>query len=189
MSAQPSASTARLADGQGPYWHSHLPSIRSNDCPDYTAHARSRSTAHVHSHSNSQSHSPMSRNVLTRRNRSNTATSSFSRRSPSTSTSSDSSSHLQDERTPSALDMRSEKDRSRSLLSRGSRMLRRQGSKMNVVGTLDEADEINREHPPRVSTPTMLGRRSRRAYRKSWSISSHVLSPVEVLLTSIQTNN
>lgn len=77
-------------------------------------------------------------------------------------TSIDSSGPAQDEqRAPSALDTRPEKDRSRSFLSRGSRMLRRQGSKINIVATLDEEDEINRERT-RADTPSMFGRRSRR---------------------------
>lgn len=56
--------------------------------------------------------------------------------------------------------MRPDKDRSRSLLSRGSRMLRRQGSKINIVTTLAEEDEIRRE-PPRADTPNIFSRRSR----------------------------
>ena len=79
-------------------------------------------------------------------------------------TSVDSSVPSQDERTTSALGMRPEKDRSRSFLARGSRMLRRQGSKVNIVATLDEEDEMDREaqQQPRTDKPDMFGRRARR---------------------------
>ena len=71
--------------------------------------------------------------------------------------------------------MRSEKsDRSsRSLLARGSRILRRQGSKINIVATLDEEDELDREKP-RTDKSDMFGRhRSRQTdQRKSGTLSS-----------------
>ncbi|KAJ5693372.1 PAK-box/P21-Rho-binding [Penicillium macrosclerotiorum] len=68
----------------------------------------------------------------------------------------------QDERTTSALGMRADKPErsSRSFLARGSRILRRQGSKINIVATLDEEDEIEK---PRPEKQDMFGRhRSRR---------------------------
>ncbi|KAJ5179602.1 hypothetical protein N7492_002812 [Penicillium capsulatum] len=80
------------------------------------------------------------------RSRSNT-TSSTSPLSPGSSMPSvDGSMPSPDDRAPSALGLRSEKpDRSsRSFLARGSRILRRQGSKINIVATLDEEDEIDR---------------------------------------------
>lgn len=60
-------------------------------------------------------------------------------------TSVDSSVPSQDERTSSSLGMREKPDRSsRSFLARGSRILRRQGSKINIVATLDEEDEMDK---------------------------------------------
>lgn len=57
---------------------------------------------------------------------------------------------------------------SRSFLARGSRILRRQGSKINVVATLDEEDEMDREKP-RAEKPDIFGRRGRHdiGHRKS----------------------
>ena len=67
---------------------------------------------------------------------------------------------IPDERTVSSLGQRSDKDRSsRSFLARGSRILRRQGSKINIVATLDEEDEADREKPHR----ELFGRRARHA--------------------------
>lgn len=131
----PQASPAWEEDG-----HSDPPSTRSsNDPPEHMAHVRSRSTAHTHS--------PKRLSVFSGRSRSNTTTSTSSRRSPGSSmTSVDSSVPSQDERTTSSLGMREKPDRSsRSFLARGSRILRRQGSKINIVATLDEEDEMDRE--------------------------------------------
>jgi hypothetical protein len=56
--------------------------------------------------------------------------------------------------------MRADKDKpSRSLLARGSRILRRQGSKINIVATLDEEDEAVREKPR--TEKELFGRRAR----------------------------
>lgn len=64
-----------------------------------------------------------------------------------------------DERPPSALGRPEKPDRSsRSFLSRGSRILRRQGSKINIVATLDEEDEIDREKPRPEKPSDMFGR-------------------------------
>lgn len=112
----------------------------SNDPPDHAAHIRSRSTAHAHS--------PRRLSMFSGRSRSNTTTSTSSPLSAGSSmTSMDGSIPSSDERTPSAMGLRSEKpDRSsRSFLARGSRILRRQGSKINIVATLDEEDELDRE--------------------------------------------
>ncbi|KAJ5137027.1 hypothetical protein N7448_005581 [Penicillium atrosanguineum] len=128
--------------------HSDPPSTRSsNDAPDHMSHIRSQRLS-----------------VFSGRSRSNTTTSTSSRRSPGSSmTSVDSSVPSQDERTTSAIGMRPEKDRSRSFLARGSRILRRQGSKINIVATLDEEDEIDREaQQPKMDKPDMFGRRARR---------------------------
>jgi hypothetical protein len=58
------------------------------------------------------------------------------------------------------LGVRSDKDKSRSFLARGSRILRRQGSKINIVATLDEEDEADRERP---RERELFGRRVRHA--------------------------
>lgn len=151
---------------RGPSWDddglSDPPSTRSsNDPPEHIAHARSRSTAQANSYS------PKRLSVFTGRSRSNTTTSTSSRRSPGSSmTFMDSPHSSQDERTTSSLGLRSDKpDRSsRSFLARGSRILRRQGSKINIVATLDEEDEVDQK--PRVEKPDMFGRRSRHEPRK-----------------------
>ncbi|KAJ5927970.1 hypothetical protein N7466_006926 [Penicillium verhagenii] len=139
--------------------NSDPPSTRSsNDPPEPAVHIRSRSIAHPNPHS------PKRRSVFGGRSRSNTTTSTSSRPSPGSSlteSSMDGSISSQDERTTSALGMRADRpDRSsRSFLARGSRILRRQGSKINIVATLDEEDENDREKPRDKSD--MFGRRSR----------------------------
>ncbi|KAJ5363290.1 hypothetical protein N7541_004134 [Penicillium brevicompactum] len=120
----------------------------SNEQLDH-AHVRSKSTAHTNS--------PKRLSVFSGRSRSNTTTSTSSRRSPGSSMTSDGS--IPDERTVSSLGQRSDKDKSsRSFLARGSRILRRQGSKINIVATLDEEDEVDREKP---RDRELFGRRSR----------------------------
>ncbi|CAG8894825.1 unnamed protein product [Penicillium egyptiacum] len=111
----------------------------SNEHPEHAAHIRSRSTAHAHS--------PKRLSVFSGRSRSNTTTSTSSRRSPGSSMTSTDSSIASDERAGSSLGLRSDKQDkpSRSFLARGSRILRRQGSKINIVATLDEEDEADRE--------------------------------------------
>jgi hypothetical protein len=49
-------------------------------------------------------------------------------------------------------------------------MLRRQGSKINIVATLDEEDEIDREaqQQPRMEKSDMFGRRARRIDNRKW---------------------
>jgi hypothetical protein len=118
----------------------------SNELPEH-AHIRSRSTAHAHS--------PKRLSVFSGRSRSNTTTSTSSRRSPGSSMTSEGS--VPDERTVSSLGHREKDKSSRSFLARGSRILRRQGSKVNVVATLDEEDEVDREKPQR----ELFGRRAR----------------------------
>ncbi|KAE8349797.1 hypothetical protein BDV28DRAFT_140446 [Aspergillus coremiiformis] len=119
--------------------------VSSNDTPDHSTHVRSRSTAHTQS--------PKRLSVFTGRSRSNTTTSTTSsRRSPASSMTSLEAApppSSQDERTGSAAGVRSERQESmtKSLFSRGSRILRRQGSKFNIVATLDEEDEMEREKP------------------------------------------
>jgi hypothetical protein len=122
------------------------PSTRSsNDPPEHAAHVRSRSTAHAQS-------SPKRLSVFGSRSRSNTtSTSTSERRSPNNSmTSSEGSSGFPpDERTPSAMGTRPDYQHhrtSRSFLARSSRILRRQGSKVNIVATLDEEEEMGHMH-------------------------------------------
>ena len=116
--------------------------VSNNDAPDHSIHIRSRSTVHTQS--------PKRLSVFSGRSRSNTTTSTTSsRRSPASSMTSMDAASLpssQDERTYSA-GVRSERQESmtKSLFSRGSRILRRQGSKFNIVATLDEEDEMERE--------------------------------------------
>lgn len=122
------------------------------DQPEHAVHVRSRSTAHAQS--------PKRLSVFSGRSRSNTTnstttTTSSSRRSPASSmTSADAASlppsqHSQEERSGSAAGMRTERQESmtKSLFTRGSRILRRQGSKFNIVATVDEAEEVEREKP------------------------------------------
>ncbi|KAF7115051.1 hypothetical protein CNMCM5793_001087 [Aspergillus hiratsukae] len=119
----------------------------SNDPPEYTAHIRSRSTAHAHN--------PKRLSVFSSRSRSNTttSTSSSSRRSPASSmTSADaaSSPYSYEDRAGSSAGFRPDRHErhesvAKSLFSRGSRILRRQGSKLNIAATLDEEDEVARE--------------------------------------------
>ncbi|RHZ61075.1 uncharacterized protein CDV56_108598 [Aspergillus thermomutatus] len=126
---------------------SDRPSTRaSNDPPEYTAHIRSRSTAHAHS--------PKRLSVFSGRSRSNTTTSSTSsRRSPASSmTSADAASlpYSHEDRAGSSAGIRPDRPErhesmTKSLFSRGSRILRRQGSKFNIAATLDEEDEVERE--------------------------------------------
>ncbi|KAF9883526.1 hypothetical protein FE257_003401 [Aspergillus nanangensis] len=121
----------------------------TSDHPEHTVHMRSRSTAHAQS--------PKRLSVFSGRSRSNTtnSTTSSSRRSPASSmTSADaaslpSSNHSHEERSGSATGIRPERQESmtKSLFTRGSRILRRQGSKFNIVATVDEADEAEREKP------------------------------------------
>ncbi|GIK00535.1 hypothetical protein Aspvir_004562 [Aspergillus viridinutans] len=126
---------------------SDRPSTRaSNDPPDYTAHIRSRSTAHAHS--------PKRLSVFSGRSRSNTSTSTTSsRRSPASSMTSAEAASLpysNEDRASSSAGIRSDRHErhesmTKSLFSRGSRILRRQGSKFNIAATLDEEDEVERE--------------------------------------------
>lgn len=141
------------------------PSTRSsNDPPEHFAHIRSKSSAHVNSYS------PKRLSVFGR-SRSNTTTSTSSRQSPGSSMTSsmDGSFSSQDERAGSSLGQRAEKpDRSsRSFLARSSRILRRQGSKINIVATLDEEDELDRQRSRSEKPDSMFSRsRSRQGQRK-----------------------
>jgi hypothetical protein len=88
---------------------------------------RSKSSANV-------LNSPKRLSVFGARTRSNTTTSTT--RSPASSTSGEAPMPPAHEEKPAPSD-----SVARSLLIRGSRILRRQGSKLNVVPTLDEEDE------------------------------------------------
>ncbi|KAJ5541948.1 hypothetical protein N7535_004367 [Penicillium sp. DV-2018c] len=125
----------------------------SNEQPEHAAHIRSKSIANAHS--------PKRLSVFSGRSRSNTTTSTSSRRSPASSMTSADGSSPSEDRAPSSLGLRSDKhDKpARSFLARGSRILRRQGSKINIVATLDEVDEAEREKPR--AEREIFGRRSR----------------------------
>ncbi|PYH40655.1 uncharacterized protein BP01DRAFT_204022 [Aspergillus saccharolyticus JOP 1030-1] len=116
----------------------------SNGSPEqYSVHTRSRSTAHAQS--------PKRLSVLSGRSRSNTtnSTTSSSRRSPGSSMTSVDGPSLPfyEDRASSSAGFRYERSESvtKSILSRGSRILRRRGSKFHIVSTLDEEDEVDRE--------------------------------------------
>ncbi|KLJ11787.1 hypothetical protein EMPG_13059 [Blastomyces silverae] len=148
-SASASASTTSLSP-PGSQWYNnqscdHLPPPMSSTSafPESPAVGRSRSSTR----------SPIRLSVFGARSRSNTATSSSSSyRSPASSmTSGDTASRRssQDGRTPSSsTSLVSEKEASttKSFLSRGSRILRRKGSKFSISSTLtlDEEDEMAR---------------------------------------------
>ena len=132
-------------------YHNYNP--YSND-PDHSIHARSRSSAQAFPNS------PKRRSVFSGRSRSNTTTSSTtssSRRSPTSSMTSTTDqtpslpSSVQDASAVSGSSFPHPPPRERqdsitkSLFSRGSRILRRQGSKFNIAATLDEVDEGDRE--------------------------------------------
>ena len=168
--------SARVSSPWDDDGHSDRPSTRSsNEPPDHAAHFRSRSTAHPHTNH------PKRLSVFSGRSRSNTTTSTSSYRSPNSSMTSSMNSSVdgsfvssQDERTSSALGLRDKPERSsRSFLARGSRILRRQGSKINVVATLDEEDEVDREKPH----GDKAGRRGRQIdYRKSRKRKGNILN-------------
>ncbi|KAJ6171673.1 hypothetical protein N7470_000740 [Penicillium chermesinum] len=123
------------------------PSPRSLDTPEHPAHIRSRSSAHAHSQS------PKRLSVFSR-SRSNTTNTTFST-SGSPVNSMEDPAPQPEERSASSLGWRSDRN-SRSFLARGSRILRRQGSKVNVVATLDEETEMAHPEsslPPRPDRP------------------------------------
>ncbi|RAL10112.1 uncharacterized protein BO97DRAFT_350313 [Aspergillus homomorphus CBS 101889] len=108
----------------------------------HSVHTRSRSTAHAQS--------PKRLSVLSGRSRSNTTNSATSsRRSPGSSMTSVEGPSLPayEDRAGSSAGFRYDRSESvtKSLLSRGSRILRRRGSKFHIVSTLDEEDEVERE--------------------------------------------
>ncbi|KAL4974317.1 hypothetical protein BDW66DRAFT_140203 [Aspergillus desertorum] len=118
----------------------------SSDTPDHSVHMRSRSTAHTQS--------PKRLSVFSGRSRSNTTTSTpsvtSSRRSQASSMTSNENAPLpftHEDRTTSAAGVRHDRNESatKSLFSRGSRILRRQGSKVNMVGPLNEEEDAERD--------------------------------------------
>ncbi|PLB34707.1 uncharacterized protein BDW47DRAFT_128834 [Aspergillus candidus] len=134
------------------------PSTRSSngDPPDHAVHLRSRSTA--------LPHSPKRLSVFGGRSRSNTTTTSSSSITTTTTSTSNSGSttgsttssmtsvdaasvHPPDDRAPSAAGLRNDRPGSmtKALFTRGSRILRRQGSRFHIVATLDEVDESDRD--------------------------------------------
>ncbi|KAL6235456.1 hypothetical protein BDW75DRAFT_209518 [Aspergillus navahoensis] len=118
----------------------------SSDTPDHSVHMRSRSTAHTQS--------PKRLSVFSGRSRSNTTTSTpsvtSSRRSQASSMTSNENAPLpftHEDRTTSIAGVRHDRHESatKSLFLRGSRILRRQGSKVNMVGPLNEEEDAERD--------------------------------------------
>ncbi|KAL4734299.1 hypothetical protein BDV11DRAFT_198423 [Aspergillus similis] len=118
----------------------------SSDTPEHSVHMRSRSTA--------QTQSPKRLSVFSGRSRSNTTTSTpsitSSRRSQASSMTSNENGPLlfaPEDRTTSTAGVRHDRHESatKSLFLRGSRILRRQGSKVNMVGSLNEEDDAERD--------------------------------------------
>ncbi|KAL4996248.1 hypothetical protein BDV10DRAFT_172764 [Aspergillus recurvatus] len=118
----------------------------SSDAPDHSVHVRSRSTAHTQS--------PKRLSVFSGRSRSNTTTSTpsvtSSRRSQASSMASNENAPLpftHEDRTISTAGVRHDRHESatKSLFFRGSRILRRQGSKVNMVGPLNEEEDVERD--------------------------------------------
>ena len=163
------------------YYNNYYASYNANPYDEPSVHARSRSSAQIFPNS------PKRRSVFSARSRSNTTTSTTSsshHRSPASSlTSVDPAPSL-----PSSVQdvpavpgnananapyphppPRTERQDSitKSLLYRGSRILRRQGSKFNIAATLDEVDEGERERErekPRFDVTDLFGRhRSRQS--------------------------
>ncbi|KAL4805999.1 hypothetical protein BDV18DRAFT_15793 [Aspergillus unguis] len=122
-----------------------LTGASNSDTPDHSIHARSRSAAHTQS--------PKRLSVFSGRARSNTTTSTpsltSSRRSPSSMASNEHApvpSPHEDRPIPPAVPRHDRHESvSKSLFSRGSRILRRQGSKVNIVGTPEEEEDMDRE--------------------------------------------
>ena len=191
-SAHSSASSPRRTTTVDPditnnnaYYNSYYSSYNANPYDEPSFHARSRSSAQV-----AFPQSPKRRSVFSARSRSNTtnstanSTNSSSRRSPASSlTSADAASSLpslaQDPSVMSASGPyphpppRTERQDSitKSLLYRGSRILRRQGSKFSISATLDEVDEGEREREkPRFDVTDLFGRhRSRQSETSKFS--------------------
>lgn len=120
------------------------PSTRGSvEPPEHSAHSRSRSTAFAPT--------PRRLSVFSGRSRSNTTTSTtpYALGVPP-----------QDERMAPPTGMRSERPESttKSFFSRGSRILRRQGSKLSISATLDEEDEPERDRSVS-DLPEFFGRR------------------------------
>ena len=184
-----STTTTNNNSNNNAYYNNYYASYNANPYDEPSVHARSRSSAQIFPNS------PKRRSVFSARSRSNTTTSTTSsshHRSPASSlTSVDPApslpSSVQDvPAVPANADAhvnanapyphpppRTERQDSitKSLLYRGSRILRRQGSKFNIAATLDEVDEGERERErererekPRFDVTDLFGRhRSRQS--------------------------
>ncbi|OAT13315.1 hypothetical protein BDBG_08539 [Blastomyces gilchristii SLH14081] len=188
-SASASASTSSFSS-PGSQWYynqscDHLPPPMSSTStvPESPAVGRSRSSTR----------SPIRLSVFGARSRSNTATSSSSSyKSPASSlTSGDSASRRssQDGRTlSSATSLVSEKEAStaKSFLSRGSRILRRKGSKFSISSTLtlDEEDEMARGSHSASQRMDGVGifhrsHRSRHSGTRTYSLKQNISDPFD----------
>jgi hypothetical protein len=135
-----------IAGGQGPDEHGlqqRSLTMGLSDHPEPLFHHRSRSSAYTQS--------PKRLSVFGERSRSNTATSTASsRQSPASSMTSMEASSLQssqEDRTlsiVSSLGVDKQEKGPKSLLHRGSRILRRQGSKFSLSAALGEEDEVGK---------------------------------------------
>ncbi|KAH8702614.1 hypothetical protein BGW36DRAFT_405365 [Talaromyces proteolyticus] len=126
------------------------PTSSTSDHSEHSFHIRSKSSANVHS--------PKRLSVFGR-SRSNTTTSITSpRRSPTSPNSGEVPMPLLHDEKPAPTD-----SVARSLLVRGSRILRRQGSKLNVAPTLDEEDEAGKTSKFEVSSIFQRNHRMKRS--------------------------
>lgn len=142
----------------------------SNDHPDHSLHIRSRSSANAHQ-------SPRRLSVFSGRSRSNTTTSTSSRQSPASSMTSTDASSLRSREgrsgSTAGISIAEKTERTRAFFSRGSRILRRQGSKFSISATLDEEDEGDRERQKLEFFSR--SHRSRQSDARKWLLSpSHI---------------
>lgn len=109
------------------------PTSSTSDFSEHSFHSRSKSSAHVNS--------PKRLSMFSGRSRSNTAnfTTAPTRPLPATSLN-----YGEPSVSPVPQDEKASENVARSLLVRGSRILRRQGSKLNVAATLEEEDEFGK---------------------------------------------
>ncbi|CRG88560.1 hypothetical protein PISL3812_05591 [Talaromyces islandicus] len=125
MAAQPQEPSSSWQDELE--FRQRPPTSSTSDYSEHSFHVRSKSSANV-------LNSPKRLSMFGARTRSNTTTSTT--RSPASSTSGETPMPPPHDEKPAPSD-----SVARSLLLRGSRILRRQGSKLNVAPTLDEEDE------------------------------------------------
>jgi RNA polymerase-associated protein CTR9 len=110
------------------------PTSSTSDFSDHSFHSRSKSSANVNS--------PKRLSMFSSRSRSNTTNVSSA---PTRQLPAESLTYGEHSVSPAPHEEKSSENVARSLLVRGSRILRRQGSKLNVVATtLEEEDEFGK---------------------------------------------